>query len=232
MANLAAPLMEQQEDICVPSDGGPLEGALLIPPSAQGIVLFAHGSGSSRHSVRNRNVAESFVARGLAALLIDLLTAREERVDAITAEHRFDIGLLAGRLAAASDWLAHHAETRELALGYFGASTGAAAALMAAAGGADVAAIVSRGGRPDLAGSALRRVRAPTLLVVGSRDCQVLALNRQAFEQMEVCAAKEIQIVPGATHLFEEEGALADVARRAGEWFDRWLTRRSDGPDS
>jgi dienelactone hydrolase len=165
-------------------------------------------------------------------LLIDLLTVREERVDAVTAEHRFDIGLLAERLTTASDWLAKRQETRELSLGYFGASTGAAAALLAAAGRSDVAAIVSRGGRPDLAGSALRRVRAPTLLIVGSRDYQVLALNRQAFEDMTLCQDKDIEIVPGATHLFEEPGALEHVAARAGDWFERWLGSSGARPDS
>jgi dienelactone hydrolase len=223
--------MDRRDEIRIEADAGPLGGTLIVPPDAGGIVLFAHGSGSSRHSVRNRAVAQSFVSRGLGALLIDLLTPREERVDAVTAEHRFDIGLLAERLAVASDWLAGCDDTRELSLGYFGASTGAAAALLAAARRDDVAAIVSRGGRPDLAGSALRRVRSPTLLIVGSRDAQVLALNRQAFEQMGQCARKEIQIVPGATHLFEEPGALEQVAQLAGDWFERWLSPPGNPPE-
>jgi dienelactone hydrolase len=221
-----------QAEIRIATAAGSLGGTLLIPFGARGIVLFAHGSGSSRFSVRNRFVAESFVVRGLGALLIDLLTSREEQVDAITAEHRFDIGLLAERLIVASGWLAERGETRDMALGYFGASTGAAAALRAAASRDDVAAIVSRGGRPDLAGSALRRVRPPTLLIVGARDNQVLTLNRQAFEKMDQCSHKEIQVVAGATHLFEEPGTLEQVAKLAGDWFERWLAPSRDRPDS
>lgn len=199
-----------------------LEGNLDIPDHSTGIVLFAHGSGSSRHSPRNRFVAEQLQQRGLATLLIDLLTSAEEQVDMRTQHLRFDIGLLAHRLVMASRWLAEQARTRDLKLGYFGASTGAAAALVAAAElPHQVAAVVSRGGRPDLAGSALPHVAAPTLLIVGGNDVPVISLNRQASARLK--AEKQLEIVPGATHLFEEPGALEEVARLAGEWFDKYL---------
>ncbi len=195
-----------------------LEGALRIPPGAEGIVLFAHGSGSSRHSPRNRCVAQALDEAGLATLLIDLLTAAEEREDDRTARLRFDINLLAERVVGATDWLLENAETARLRAGYFGASTGAAAALTAAAERPDtIGAVVSRGGRPDLALPVLNRVKAPTLLIVGGRDLPVIDMNREAFEQLQV--EKRLEIIPGATHLFEEPGALERVARLARAWF-------------
>ena len=194
-----------------------LDGDLAPPPPGRGIVLFAHGSGSSRHSPRNRQVADHLRGAGLGTLLMDLLTADEERLDLRTGELRFDIGLLAQRLVGAVDWLTARFAA-ELRLGLFGASTGAAAALVAAARRPDrVAAVVSRGGRPDLAGPALDRVRAPTLLIVGGADTTVLALNRQAAERL--AAPYRLEVVPGATHLFPEPGALDEVARQAAAWF-------------
>lgn len=202
-----------------------LEGNLTIPDGAAGVVLFAHGSGSSRYSPRNRFVAGELQRRGLATLLIDLLTASEEQVDMYTTHLRFDIGLLAHRLVVATDWLSHQPPTSDLKIGTFGASTGAAAALVAAAERPErVAAVVSRGGRPDLAGSALSHVAAPTLLVVGGDDVPVIGLNRQAYARLN--GEKQLQIVPGASHLFEEPGTLEQVAQLAGDWFDRYL-----GPD-
>jgi dienelactone hydrolase len=189
-----------------------------MPPGATGIVVFAHGSGSSRHSPRNQQVAEALNQRGLATLLMDLLTSDEEQVDARTRHLRFDIDLLAGRLMHAFDWLDTQPDTRALSIGCFGASTGAAAALVASADRSDrVGAVVSRGGRPDLAGAALPRVRAPTLLIVGSLDRVVVDLNRQAAAEMT--APHRIEIVPGATHLFEEPGTLERVAEFAVNWF-------------
>jgi dienelactone hydrolase len=205
----------------LPAGGARLEGDLHVPAAAAGLVLFAHGSGSSRHSPRNRYVAERLHAAGQATLLMDLLTRAEEAADARTGHLRFDIGLLAERLAAASDWLKADDETRALPLGYFGASTGAAAALVAAAGRADVRAVVSRGGRPDLAGEALPRVRAATLLIVGGDDVPVIALNRQAYASLR--AEKNLVIVPGASHLFEEPGTLERVASLAADWFTEHL---------
>jgi putative phosphoribosyl transferase len=200
-----------------------VEGDLTISAGAQGVVLFAHGSGSSRHSSRNRAVARALQQAGLATLLIDLLTAEEEAVDVHTAQFRFDIGLLGERLVGATDWLQGQPETARLRVGCFGASTGAAAALVAAASRPEVvAAVVSRGGRPDLAGPALRYVRAPTLLIVGGRDSGVIDLNKDALAQLGA-SVKELVIVPGATHLFEEPGALEEVARLAGDWFNRHL---------
>jgi putative phosphoribosyl transferase len=201
-----------------------LAGDLRVPERASAVVLFAHGSGSSRRSPRNRSVARQLGETGLATLLIDLLTPSEEALDARTGRLRFDIRLLAERLLAATDWLGEQPLTRELRLGYFGASTGAAAALVAAAVRARrVGAIVSRGGRPDLAGPALPRVVAPTLLIVGGHDVAVVELNRQALDQLR--SDKRLAIVPSATHLFEEPGALDHVARLAREWFERHLTR-------
>ena len=201
-----------------------LEGNLSLPEGARGVVLFAHGSGSSRHSSRNRYVARLLNEAKLATLLIDLLTPDEEAVDLRTAHLRFDIGLLANRLVGATHWLTQQPATRHLRIGYFGASTGAAAALVAAAQRPDaVGAVVSRGGRPDLAGPALPLVRAPTLLIVGGNDFQVIELNRAAFEQLR--GEKQLVIVPGATHLFEEPGALDEVARLARDWFERHLMR-------
>jgi dienelactone hydrolase len=200
-----------------------LEGNLAIPEAAAGIVVFAHGSGSSRHSPRNRFVAEQLQRRGLATLLIDLLTAEEEEDDTRTRHLRFDIDLLAHRLALAADWLTQRRDTERLKLGYFGASTGAGAALMAAASRPErVAAIVSRGGRPDLAGTALPHVTAPTLLIVGGDDVPVIGLNRQAFAHIN--AEKRLEIVPGASHLFEEPGTLEQVASLAADWFVRYLS--------
>src|SRR5215208_3753990 len=211
--------MEERE---VRISAGPveLEGILDIPEGAQGIVLFAHGSGSGRHSPRNRYVAGALREAGLATLLIDLLTPEEEEVDLETRRLRFDIGLLADRLAGATDWLSENPDTRGLRVGYFGASTGAGAALVAAAERSEaVGAVVSRGGRPDLAGDVLPVVGAPTLLIVGGEDEPVIGMNREAFAQMR--AEKKLEVVPGATHLFEEPGTLEEVARIAAGWFAR-----------
>jgi len=205
-------------------DGGAVDGDLALPPGARGLVLFAHGSGSSRLSPRNRLVAGVLEQAGLATFLLDLLTREEEELDRRGGELRFDVELLAGRLAAAADWLAADAGTAPLPLGLFGASTGAAAALIVAARRPElVRAVVSRGGRPDLAGPALADVRAPTLLVVGGRDELVLDLNRRARAAMTRAARVQLEIVPGATHLFEERGALERVAELARGWFLRHL---------
>jgi dienelactone hydrolase len=194
-----------------------LTGNLVVPEGASGVVLFAHGSGSSRLSPRNRSVARKLSERGLATLLIDLLTSEEEKIDVHTAHLRFDIGLLSDRLAGAKEWLMEQPETRDLRIGYFGASTGAAAALVAAAiHPKSIGAVVSRGGRPDLAGDLLARVQAPTLLIVGGDDRAVIEMNRDAYAQLT--CKKKLEIVPGATHLFEEPGALETVARLAGDW--------------
>lgn len=206
----------------VPAGDVPLEGNLAVPANAEGIVLFAHGSGSSRHSPRNRAVAAELREGGLATLLIDLLTADEERVDEETGRLRFDIDLLADRLVAVTDWLGEAEETRGLGVGYFGASTGGGAALVAAARRPNaVRAVVSRGGRPDLAGAALTRVRVATLLIVGGNDPVVLELNVQAFERLR--CEKRLEVVAGASHLFEEPGTLGEVARLARDWFLRHL---------
>ena len=208
--------------IHVPAGAVSLEGNLLIPGLATGVVLFAHGSGSSRFSSRNRYVAEVLREGGMGTLLLDLLTQEEELVDTRTAHLRFDIELLADRLVAAVQWLAREKATERLKVGLFGASTGAGAALVAAARLPDrISAIVSRGGRPDLAGAALPNVKAPTLLIVGGEDEPVIQMNQQAYERMT--APREIVIVPGATHLFEEPGALETVARLARDWFQRYL---------
>ena len=199
-----------------------LEGNMVVPPGAKGLVLFAHGSGSSRHSPRNRYVAGVLQEAGLGTLLVDLLTQQEEQLDARTAHLRFDIGMLAERLAGATDWLARQPDTSNLRVGYFGASTGGGAALVAAAERPEsVAAVVSRGGRPDLAGPALPRVTAPTLLLVGGNDTVVIELNEQAKAQMR--GEVQLTIVPGASHLFEERGTLEEVARLARDWFLRYL---------
>ena len=199
-----------------------LEGNLTIPEAAIAIVVFAHGSGSSRYSTRNRHVAGMLSEAGLATLLFDLLTPEEERIDARTRELRFDIELLAARLTGAIDWVGSQASTQDLRIGLFGASTGAAAALITAACRPDaVGAVVSRGGRPDLAGDALPRVRAPTLLIVGGEDRQVIVLNRQAGEAMLV--ENQLEIITGATHLFEEPGRLDEAARLACAWIIRHL---------
>jgi dienelactone hydrolase len=212
-----------EQTIRITLSDGSLEGNLTLPESAQAVVLFAHGSGSSRFSPRNRFVAEILHDAGLATLLVDLLTHREEQVDVNTAHYRFDIPLLAGRLVKATDWLTENPATRDLRVGYFGASTGAAAALVAAAGRPAISAVVSRGGRPDLAGRALEDVRAAVLLIVGGHDLPVLDLNEEAYERLIKAREKRIEIVPRATHLFEEPGALDAVARLAADWFTHHL---------
>jgi dienelactone hydrolase len=212
--NMAQTILEQA--VRIPPVG--ISGDLVVPQGAAGIVVFAHGSGSSRHSPRNRHVAKALQHGGLGTLLLDLLTDAEEKVDVQTRELRFDIDLLAGRLGEATDWLGEGPAGRSLPIGYFGASTGGGAALVAAAEKPDmVSAVVSRGGRPDLAGAALSRVEAPTLLIVGGEDHEVIELNREALTQMR--CEKELSIVPGATHLFEEPGALEQVAQLALRWF-------------
>jgi dienelactone hydrolase len=228
---MAMDTLHAETAVRVPAGGVTLEGDLSVPAGAGGIVLFAHGSGSSRHSPRNRFVARALQDAGLGTLLIDLLTLDEEAVDAVDAHLRFDIGLLARRLTGAIDWLAHEPRTHALAVGLFGASTGAAAALVAAAHRpAHVRAVVSRGGRPDLAGDALPHVTAPTLLIVGSRDVPVIGLNRQAAARLVSADAQQLVLVPGATHLFEEPGTLEEVARLAAAWFARYL-RPAGAPD-
>lgn len=222
---MIGPTGRKDEEHRVDIAAGPvtLAGSLTLPAAASGVVLFAHGSGSSRHSPRNRHVAQVLNDATLATLQLDLLTPDEEAIDLRTTHLRFNIALLAERLVGATDWLTQRPETRHLGVGYFGASTGAGAALVAAAERAGVvAAVVSRGGRPDLAGAALLRVQAPTLLIVGGNDIPVIELNRRALEQLR--CEKRLLIVPGATHLFEEPGALDAVAQHAREWFARYLT--------
>jgi dienelactone hydrolase len=214
---------EEGRPVQVTAGAVTLDGNLGIPEQAAGLVLFAHGSGSSRFSPRNRMVAGVLRAGGLATLLIDLLTAEEEEIDLKTRQFRFDIDLLAQRLVDATDWLRQNPATQNLAIGYFGSSTGAAAALIAATlRPAAVAAVVSRGGRPDLADKFLPRVQAPTLFIVGGHDHAVLDLNRRAMALL-AAVEKDLQIIPGATHLFEEKGTLDEVARLATEWFRRYL---------
>ncbi|MGN5377555.1 dienelactone hydrolase family protein [Streptomyces lasalocidi] len=209
--------MTNDHDVVVPADGAALPGDLVVPQDAPAVVLFAHGSGSSRHSPRNQAVAAALRESGLGTLLIDLLTAEEEQRDVVTGEHRFDIALLGRRLVAAMEWLGARPGTRGLPVVLFGASTGAAAALQAAAERpAGVLTVVSRGGRPDLAGAALPAVRAPVLLVVGGEDHEVLRLNEEAAQLLRVPHA--VRVVPGATHLFEEPGALEQVADAVREW--------------
>jgi dienelactone hydrolase len=211
-----------EELVAVPAGNVRLEGNLVIPDRATGIVLFAHGSGSSRHSIRNRFVAGELRTGGLATLLFDLLSAEEESIDIRTTHLRFDIALLAERLMQAMDWVAENDETKDLRMGLFGSSTGAGAALVAASQRPDLTgAVVSRGGRPDLAGSALEEVEAPTLLIVGGGDKQVIELNRQAMSQLH--CEKKMEIVPRASHLFEEPGALEAVAGMARDWFQGHL---------
>lgn len=212
----------QLEDVIIPAGRTSVRGVLSIPPAAEGIVLFAHGSGSSRNSPRNRYVADVLGGVGFGTLLMDLLNSAEEDYDSRTAELRFNIPLLTDRLLAATDWVELNPETASLPIGYFGSSTGAAAALAAAAERPDIVrAIVSRGGRPDLADAALARVQAPTLLVVGGKDIHVLGLNRVALGR--ISAASELSVVAGAGHLFEERGALEQVAELAREWFRQHL---------
>ncbi len=214
--------MSTQVDVIIPSSGSMLEGNLVAPAGAFGIVVFAHGSGSGRFSRRNRQVARALNDAGLATLLLDLLTGEEEALDQRTAEFRFDIPRLARRLTDTIDWLYQGHAAPRMPMGLFGASTGAAAALIAAADRPQrISAVVSRGGRPDLAGIALRRVQAPTLLIVGALDTGVIELNRDAAAALT--CEHQITIVPGATHLFEEPGTLDQVASLAGAWFARFL---------
>src|SRR5215207_3510894 len=218
----------REHDVQIPSGGAVLEGELHVPVGATGIVLFAHGSGSSRHSPRNQYVAQVIRRANVGTLLFDLLTREEESVDIRTRHLRFDIGLLARRLVDAADWVKREADLWHLRVGYFGASTGGGAALVAAAElGEEVGAVVSRGGRPDLAGAeALRRVQAPTLLIVGEYDEPVIKMNEEAYAWLR--CEKELKIVPGATHLFEEPGTLEEVARLAARWFQEHLQPRAN----
>jgi dienelactone hydrolase len=198
-------------------------GTLTIPDEAWGAVIFAHGSGSSRHNPRHRSVAETLQGVGLATLLVDLLTPAEERVDQFTAQHRFNIELLTNRLLAATDWLETNCSQYDFCIGYFGASTGAAAALKAAARRPEIAAIVSRGGRPDLGCDELSEVEAATLLLVGSLDIPVIEANLATYKKLTRAYRREVSIISGATHLFEEKGALEEVAHLAAQWFVRYL---------
>lgn len=209
-------------DVKIPAGNVMLEGELALPKEAQGIVLFVHGSGSSRHSPRNQYVAQVLQSAEIGTLLFDLLTEDEEAIDRSTGHLRFDIGLLSERLIHATHWIQRNSNTQNLQIGYFGASTGGAAALVAAALlGDQISAVVSRGGRPDLAGDALPKVIAPTLLIVGGFDKIVIELNRQAFEQLQ--CEKTLEIVPAASHLFEEPGKLEEVAKIASDWFAPYL---------
>jgi alpha-beta hydrolase superfamily lysophospholipase len=212
-------------EVRIPASAEWLLGDLVVPADASGLVLFAHGSGSGRHSSRNRQVAKHLQDAGIATLLFDLLTADEEQRDIHTREHRFDISLLTGRMQDATAWVKTVPEVAKLPIGYFGASTGSAAALIAAARLGDrIAAVVSRGGRPDLAGPAcLAAVTAPTLLIVGGADHAVIEMNQEAYERMR--CRKELQVVPGATHLFEEPGAIERVSQAAAQWFSRHFAR-------
>jgi len=225
MARATMPGLER--DVQLHASGIVIQGTFAVPPEPVGVVLFAHGSGSGRFSTRNRFVADVLRQGALATLLVDLLTSEEDAVDQLTREFRFDIPRLADRLIGAIDWLGEQPEAATLPVGLFGASTGGGAALIASARRPDrVLAVVSRGGRPDLAGDALPAVRAPTLLIVGGDDRSVIELNRQAMAFMK--ARVELEIVPGATHLFEEPGTLEEVARLAREWFLNHL--RSNAP--
>jgi putative phosphoribosyl transferase len=218
----------QRQEIQIPAGNVRLKGDLSIPPHAEGLVIFAHGSGSSRKSSRNRFVAQILQEQNLATLLFDLLTEQEEQEEYFTRHLRFDIPLLAHRLAIVSMHAAERVETLEFPQGFFGASTGAAAALVAATlQGVNVKAVVSRGGRPDLAGEALPRVLAPTLLIVGGDDVPVIGLNQQAMDRMERCE-KDLIIVPGASHLFEEPGTLQEAATLAADWFARYVPESSE----
>ena len=217
-------------EVRIPCGAVALPGALMIPPGRNGVVVFAHGSGSSRHSPRNQFVARIIRESGYGTLLFDLLTAEEEIEDNVTRRLRFDIGLLAGRLAEVTRWLFAQPAARDLGIGYFGSSTGGSAALVAAAEiGQRIDAVVSRGGRPDLAGDALPRVPSPTLLIVGGYDHAVLELNQEALAKLR--CEKELKIVSGATHLFEEPGALEAVARLAADWFRRYLHTHSEATE-
>jgi pimeloyl-ACP methyl ester carboxylesterase len=216
-----------EREVSIPAGRVMLAGALSVPAHARSIVLFAHGSGSSRNSPRNTFVANLLQEAGLGTLLFDLLTSAEEQIDLYTREHRFDIPLLAERIVYATNWLETQSDLRDLPVGYFGASTGSAAALVAAAKLGDrVGAIVSRGGRPDLAGPVLRHVTAPTLLIVGGDDDVVIDLNQVAYEELR--SVKDLKIVPGASHLFEEPGTLEVVATLTADWLNRYLVRHAD----
>jgi alpha-beta hydrolase superfamily lysophospholipase len=217
--------LTHEVEVRIPAGNAWLYGDVVVPAEAAGLVLFAHGSGSGRHSARNRRVAQHLQQAGIGTLLLDLLTAEEEERDLHTREHRFDIALLTGRMQDATAWAHSLPQARGLPIGYFGASTGSAAALIAAARLGDrIAAVVSRGGRPDLAGHAcLAAVTAPTLLIVGGADRGVIELNQEAYERMQ--CRKELQIVPGATHLFEEPGALDRVSGAASQWFRTHFAR-------
>jgi dienelactone hydrolase len=211
---------ENKELVRIPAGKAFIEGNLVVPPGANGIVLFAHGSGSSRFSPRNKFVASVLEEAGIATVLIDLLTEEEEEIDMRTGQLRFDIDLLAQRLMAATDWVKKNPKTKDLAVGYFGASTGAAAALIAAAKlPDDVRVVVSRGGRPDLAQEHLPKVKAPVLLIVGGRDTIVIDLNKEAMKLLR--SEKRLEIIPGASHLFEEPGKLEEVAKLATAWFSK-----------
>ena len=217
-----AQAMTSLRAVQIPDDSAWLNADLRVPDNPEGLIIFAHGSGSSRRSVRNRQVAEALDEAKLATLLLDLLTREEESIDQFTSEFRFDIPRLGRRVVAAADWAVQQQDLRSLPIGFFGASTGAAAALIAAAERPQrTAAVVSRGGRPDLAGDALSKVQAPTLLIVGGDDEPVIELNEQAQRQMR--ATTRLEIVPGATHLFEEPGALEQVQRLAIDWFHEHL---------
>ena len=220
-----------EQPVQIPWQGITLNGDLALPTGAHGTVLFAHGSGSSRHSPRSRYMAQVLQKAGFATLLMDLLTEEEEAVDIYTRHLRFDIDLLARRLIGATDWLAQQEPEHLQPIGAFGASTGAAAALAAAAERPDkIAAVVSRGGRPDLAGATLPRVQVPTLLIVGGDDYQVISLNKQALALLG-SSERRLEIIPGATHLFEELGALEAVARLAADWFTRFLVPSNQASD-
>ena len=215
-------MIHNQTEMKIPLGNVVVEGTLTLPPGTRGVVLFAHGSGSSRFSPRNQYVAKEFNKATIGTLLFDLLTQEEEETDMVTAEYRFNIPLLAKRLVGVTEWLRNDTQTKKLAFGYFGASTGAAAALIAAAKlPNEIAAVVSRGGRPDLAGEYLPNVVAPTLLLVGGLDTEVIELNQEAMDQMT--AEKKLTIIPGATHLFEEPGTLEQVAKFSKDWFLRYL---------
>ena len=226
----ALPLSEER-DVEIALGSTVLRGILGLVPASASLVVFVHGSGSSRFSSRNRAVARDLQSRGLSTLLFDLLSPDEEHLDAMTAELRFDIGLLTERVIGTTEWLRQRPETADMGMGYFGASTGAAAALQAAAHFTDqpdlVRAVVSRGGRPDLAMQALPLVVAPTLLIVGGNDHAVIRMNQSALTRLT--AIKDLQIVPGASHLFEEPGALEQVSRLAGDWFLRYLVPPRSG---
>jgi len=215
-------MIHNKMDMKIPVGEVVIEGTLTLPPGTKGVVLFAHGSGSSRFSTRNQYVAKEFNKAKIGTLLFDLLTQEEEETDIMTAEYRFNIPLLADRLIGATEWLRNDPKTKQLAFGYFGASTGAAAALIAAAKlPSEIVVVVSRGGRPDLAGEFLPRVVAPTLLLVGGLDTEVIELNRLAMDQMT--SEKKLVVVSGATHLFEEQGTLEEVAQFSIDWILRYM---------